>query len=90
MRVNNEHMEVLITAEALEQFTKLPRPIQARVLSLVERLNKWPNVSGAKPLAGKLSWHFRFRTGDYRVQFYVEDQRIVVEKLGHRDGFYDE
>lgn len=83
-------MHVLITATALEQFTKLPRPIQARVLGLVERLDKWPDVSGAKPLSGELAGHFRLRTGDYRVQFIVETQAIIVERIGHRDGFYDE
>lgn len=47
-------------------------------------------MSGAKPLSGDLAGLFRLRTGDYRVQFRVERQRIVVEKIGHRDGFYDE
>lgn len=83
-------MDVLITAPALVQFTKLPRPIQARVLRLVERLDHWPNVSGAKPLSGNLAGHFRLRTGDYRVQFSVEQKSLIVERLGHRDGFYDD
>jgi mRNA-degrading endonuclease RelE of RelBE toxin-antitoxin system len=30
------------------------------------------------------------RTGDYRVQFFIERGVVVVEKVGHRDGFYDE
>jgi len=29
------------------------------------------------------------RTGDYRVQFDVEGETVIVEKIGHRDGFYD-
>lgn len=83
-------MEVVITPEALKQAEALHEPILTRVLRLVERLHQWPNVSGAKPLRGDLAGHFRLRTGDYRVQFRVEGQRIVVEKIGHRDGFYDE
>jgi mRNA-degrading endonuclease RelE of RelBE toxin-antitoxin system len=83
-------LQVLITATVLEQFTKLPRPIQARVLGLVERLDKWPNVSGAKALSGDLTGHFRLRTGDYRVQFFIDNKSIIVERMGHRDGFYDE
>ena len=83
-------MEVVITPEALKQAEALHEPILTRVLRLVERLHQWPNVSGAKPLRGDLVGHFRLRTGDYRVQFRVEGQRIVVEKIGHRDGFYDE
>ncbi|NOS99625.1 MAG: hypothetical protein HOP29_03260 [Phycisphaerales bacterium] len=30
------------------------------------------------------------RTGDYRVQFRVAGETVVVERIGHRDGFYDE
>ncbi|MGD9648763.1 MAG: type II toxin-antitoxin system RelE/ParE family toxin [Pirellulales bacterium] len=82
-------MEVLVTASALEEFTRLPRPIQTRVLQLVERLSRWPRVSGAKPLTGELAGRFRLRTGDYRIQFHVEARAVIVERMGHRDGFYD-
>jgi mRNA interferase RelE/StbE len=90
MRVNLKLMEPLITVSALEDFSKLPRPIQARVINLVERLRHWPNISGAKPLSGKLAGYFRLRTGDYRVQFRIVEATVVVERIGHRDGFYDE
>ena len=83
-------MEVLVTASALEEFTKVPRPIQTRLIKLVARLDEWPSVSGAKPLSGKLAGHFRLRTGDYRVQFRIEGNAVIVERIGHRDGFYDD
>jgi mRNA-degrading endonuclease RelE of RelBE toxin-antitoxin system len=83
-------MEVVVTASALEEFTRVPRPIQARVLQLVSLLERWPAVSGAKPLSGKLAGHFRLRTGDYRVQFRLEQSLLIVERIGHRDGFYDD
>jgi mRNA-degrading endonuclease RelE of RelBE toxin-antitoxin system len=83
-------MEVLVTASALAEYAQVPRPIQTRVLQLVGRLEHWPNVSGAKPLSGKLAGHFRLRTGDYRVQFLLERGILIVERIGHRDGFYDE
>jgi len=83
-------MEPLVTATALEEFTRVPRTIQTRVIQLVERLRHWPHVSGAKPLSGNLAGHYRLRTGDYRVQFRVEGALVIVERIGHRDGFYDE
>ena len=82
-------VEVVMTEEALRQFQRLPRPIQARMVRLVERLTDWPAVSGVKALSGPLAGRFRMRTGDYRLQFRVEAERIVVEKMGHRDRFYD-
>lgn len=91
---------VTITPEAAEQIESLPKMIYERVEALILRLERWPQVSGAKPLRGELSGHYRLRTGDYRVQFRVRpgdkvegqlpaEDRITVEKVGHRDGFYE-
>jgi mRNA-degrading endonuclease RelE of RelBE toxin-antitoxin system len=60
------------------------------VLRLLVRLERWPDVSGAKPLSGGLAGRYRLRTGDYRVQFYMDGDNVMVEKIGHRDKFYDE
>jgi mRNA-degrading endonuclease RelE of RelBE toxin-antitoxin system len=30
------------------------------------------------------------RTGDYRLQFHVKGDTMRVEKIGHRDGFYED
>ncbi len=81
---------VVITAEALEQYQSLPLRIKDRVTNLFERLQSWPNVSGAKPLRGRLAGHYRVRTGDYRVQFHVRGDTVLVKKIGHRGGFYNE
>ena len=81
--------KVTLTPESADDLERLPRIIHVRVLSLLERLEKWPAVSGAKPLSGPLAGRFRLRTGDYRVQFQVKGTTVVVEKIGHRDGFYE-
>jgi mRNA-degrading endonuclease RelE of RelBE toxin-antitoxin system len=78
-----------ITSEALEQLDGLPAEIVARVERLLERLEKWPQISGAKALSGPLAGHWRLRTGDYRLQFRVEQQTVIVEKIGHRAKFYE-
>lgn len=81
---------VELTPEAVEQLDDLSEPIHGRVLKLLIRLERWPEVSGAKPLTGDLAGLYRLRTGDYRVQFVVSGETVVVEKIGHRDGFYDD
>ena len=81
--------KVVTTNEALEQLDSLPSEIVARLARFYERLEKWPHVSGAKPLSGSLAGRWRLRTGDYRLQFRVEGNRVVVEKVGHRDRFYE-
>jgi mRNA-degrading endonuclease RelE of RelBE toxin-antitoxin system len=81
---------VTLTYDAAQQLGKLPKPMKARMVELLVRLSDWPEVSGAKPLSGNLSGHFRLRTGDYRLQFRADEDRVLVEQIGHRDGFYDE
>lgn len=81
---------VILSPAAASALDELPIVLHGRVLKLLERLEKWPEVSGAKPLRGELAGRYRLRTGDYRVQFFVTDELVTVEKIGHRDGFYDE
>ncbi|MBI3462039.1 MAG: type II toxin-antitoxin system RelE/ParE family toxin, partial [Planctomycetes bacterium] len=33
---------------------------------------------------------WRMRTGDYRLQFRAQGETVVVERIGHRDGFYED
>ena len=92
---------VVLTPAAQEEFDALPKAVRARIEKVLRRLERWPDVSGAKPLSGELAGRSRIRTGDYRVQFYVEPgkpakddapatpDKVKVEKVGHRDGFYE-
>ncbi|MCE5267510.1 MAG: type II toxin-antitoxin system RelE/ParE family toxin [Planctomycetaceae bacterium] len=81
---------VKLSREAANGLEALSSPIHGRVLKLLARLEAWPNASGAKPLRGELAGRYRLRTGDYRVQFHVAGDVVIVERIGHRDGFYGE
>jgi mRNA-degrading endonuclease RelE of RelBE toxin-antitoxin system len=83
-------MRVAFTESAEQEFDALPSVIQARVRRLLVRLGSWPRVSGAKPLKGGLAGRYRLRTGDYRVQFRVIEDVILVARIGHRDRFYEQ
>jgi mRNA-degrading endonuclease RelE of RelBE toxin-antitoxin system len=83
-------MGVQLTPDAARELQELPAVIQARASRVIRRLRDWPAVSGAKPLRHRLAGRYRIRTGDYRVQFFVRGNAVVVEKIGHRDGFYEE
>jgi mRNA-degrading endonuclease RelE of RelBE toxin-antitoxin system len=61
-----------------------------RVRKLLQRLEAWPNVSGAKPLSGQLAGYYRLRTGDYRLRYYLEGEILIVDKIGHRGEFYED
>lgn len=82
---------VEITVDAQAEFAYLPRVIQRRVLTIFERPQHWPDVSGAKRLRGNLAGHFRVRTGSYRVVFRpsADGSTVTVWKIGDRGGVYD-
>lgn len=82
--------KVELTPEAVENAAGLPKAIKKRLRKVLQRLAKWPAVSGAKPLKGELAGWFRVRTGDYRVRFKVEGDTVVVDKIGHRRDVYDD
>ena len=82
--------KVTLEIDAAKQFDDLPLRIKARAQKILVRLTEWPVVSGARPLRGTLAGHYRVRTGDYRVQFRVEGRDVVVERIGHRDRFYED
>jgi mRNA-degrading endonuclease RelE of RelBE toxin-antitoxin system len=81
---------VTLETEAAEQLSGMPERIKSRVIGIIERWGHWPEVSGAKPLRGRLAGHYRIRTGDYRLQFRVKGEEVIIERIGHRDRFYNE
>lgn len=83
-------VSISLSLDAQRQIDRLPKSIRVRMLTLLERLQRWPEVSGAKPLSGRLAGRFRLRTGDYRLQFRVQGNRLIIERIGHREGFYEE
>lgn len=83
---------VVMTIEARKDFDSLPVTIRARAAQVFERLEDWPEVSGAKPLRGRLKGHYRIRTGDWRVMFRVVERLVVVEviRIANRRDVYKE
>lgn len=86
----HNHVMARVTYEPVvaEQMATVPQTILRRLEAIIRRLQNWPNVSGAKPLRGQLAGHWRVRTGDWRVQFRVVGDEVIIERVGHRDGFY--
>jgi hypothetical protein len=48
-------MPVRILPKAYRQIERLPAGIHLRMLTVLERLEHWPSVSGVKPLRGDLA-----------------------------------
>ena len=70
----------------LDEIDKIDR---RRILKRIEKLAENPRPSGSKRLAG--SERYRIRQGNYRILYFIEDDRlvVVVVKVGHRRDVYD-
>ena len=55
----------------------------------MDRLERWPDVSGARSLRGRWKGCYRVRTGDYRVVFEVEGDTITILRVSHRKDVYE-
>ncbi|MSU77346.1 MAG: hypothetical protein EXS16_04530 [Gemmataceae bacterium] len=74
----------------MKELAKLPRVIWERIGKLFQRLEHWPDVSGAKALSGDLAGWYRVRTGDYRERFHLNGENVVVDKIAHRSKIYED
>ena len=82
-------MAVGMTSEARADLASVPVTVLARLESVVDRLERWPSVSGAKPLRGKWKGHYRVRTGDWRVIFRAAGADVTIVRVMHRSRVYE-
>ncbi len=80
--------ELLYSPGALKALEKLDKPTQRRILTALERFRIRPESCDIKRLVGMSG--YRFRVGDYRVIFDIEQKKlhILVLKIGHRKSVY--
>jgi len=85
-------MEIELTTQAEQDLEDLPVTMFSRYEKVLDRLEKYPEVSGMKRLAGDWKGHVRIRFGDYRLIFHLEakEQRIVLDRIAHRKNVYIE
>ena len=75
--------------QAVEDLKKLPKDIQKKIIKKLEYfLSANDPVAFADILINFSIGQYRFRIGDYRVIFDLEDSKIVILTLGHRKQIY--
>lgn len=79
---------VELLASAARALRKLPADGKRRVQAMLELLAEDPRPPAARKLTGRPEW--RVRSGDYRVIYAIEDDRllVLVVTLGRRDAVY--
>lgn len=83
---------VQIKASAQRELSRLPRDDRRMVEDRIQSLAKNPHPAGSVTLKGKVFKGLcRIRSGNYRVIYQVQDERLIVlvVKVGDRKDVYD-
>jgi mRNA interferase RelE/StbE len=81
--------QVSLLPAAARQLRKLDLPAAARITAALSLLAVDPRPPGAKAITARPGV-LRVRTGDYRILYTVDDDRlaVLVIALGHRREIY--
>lgn len=75
--------------QAIRDLKKLTKDIQIRIINKLDYFVSAENpLVFADHLVNYELGSYRFRIGDYRVIFDVEDERLIILTLGHRREIY--
>jgi len=84
-------IQILFTAQAEKQFTKLDKNVRLRIIASLERLREAFPVGDMRKMQGYDDL-WRLRVGDYRVVMQIDlvtvSITITVIRVGHRKEVY--
>lgn len=82
-------MEIVFSRQAKKDWQKLDTPIRNQLLKKLAFFifSKVPLYYAEKLHDANLG-QYRFRIGDYRIVFDVENDTILVLRVGHRKNIY--
>jgi mRNA interferase RelE/StbE len=78
---------LVYTRRAVKDINKLEAGVRQRIGNTLLRYQKEPLKHAGKLTDSRLG-AYRFRIGDYRVIFDLEDTDIIVLRVGHRSEIY--
>ena len=79
--------EIAFTNRAVKELEKLDQKIKSRIIDNL-KANRTDPLTHAIKLTNSKIGTYRFKIGDYRVVFDLDDKTIVVLRIGHRKSIY--
>lgn len=77
------------TKISLKHFQKLPKEVQIRIIKKLDYFCLQENpLEFAEPLIKSSLGEYRFRIGDYRVSFDIENDLLIIHDVDHRKNIY--
>ncbi len=84
--------EVILSPAALAFYTAADMPLASKLKQCFQRLEVSPrNAGNIKRLTGEWSGYWRYRIGDWRVIYRIDDsaRRVNVMVIAHRREVYE-
>ena len=80
-------MKIVIRSSAIKNIKSISEHFKTKIDKKILELKKFPNLTNIKKLTN-FEPAYRYRIGDYRVLFDVEDDNLIVGRVLHRKESY--
>ncbi|MUG99379.1 type II toxin-antitoxin system mRNA interferase toxin, RelE/StbE family [Scytonema sp. UIC 10036] len=84
--------EVILYSDAQAFYAAADKALAKKIAKCLEQLERNPRSHpNIKPLKGNYSGYFRYRIGDYRVVYSIDEEamQVLVYTIAHRGEVYD-
>lgn len=78
---------LVYTRRVARDISKLQQNIKERIKKALEKYSEDP-FTYARKMADPTLGTYRFRVGEYRIIFDIEEDKLIVLRLGHRSEIY--
>jgi len=81
---------IVILPEVERELAKLPGKIRGQIGKKIDRLAATPFPPGCTKLEGRTDGIYRIHSGDYRILYRVQQEKVlvIVVKVGDRKDVY--
>jgi len=83
---------VVLSTEAQKIYASADQALAKKIARCLEQLEQTPRLHpNIKPLKGELAGYYRYRVGDYRVIYLINDEtsHVIVNTIAHRREAYE-
>ena len=80
-------MKIVIRSSAIKDLKSIREPFKTKIEKKILELKKFPNLTNIKKLTN-FEPAYRYRIGDYRVLFDIEDDNLIIGRVLYRKESY--
>ena len=80
-------MKIVISCSDIKDLKSISEPFKTKIEKKILELKKFPNLTNIKKLTN-FEPAYRYRIGDCRVLFDIEDDNLIIGRVLHRKESY--